>query len=189
MDDIYQFVFRGVLAEEALDRAGRKTKRSALIDESEVAETLSILSLDEALVENARQMSVVYIAIAAFENGVRDLVSGVMLENEGENWWAKVPKGIRESSKKRMEEEKQVRWHTQRGINPINYTTLGNLAAIMRNNWVHFEAHIHSMEWAINVFDAIERSRNVIMHSSNLDDEDIERLGIYIRDWVKQVGI
>ena len=133
-------------------------------------------------------MSIVYIAVAAFENGVRDLVSGVMLENEGENWWSKVPKGIRETAEKRMQEEKQVRWHTQRGLEPINYTTLGNLTAIMRNNWTNFEPHIHSLEWATNVFDAIERSRNVIMHSGNLGREDVERLGIYIRDWIKQVG-
>jgi hypothetical protein len=65
---------------------------------------------------------------------------------------------------------------------------LSNLLAIMRNNWVEFEPYIGNIEWAANIFDAIERSRNVIMHSGVLDKEDIERLGIYIRDWIKQVG-
>ena len=188
MDYLYEFVFRGNLAEESLDRAGRKTSRTADLSEAEVAQTLCIHLLDDIFVEDAKKMSVVFIAVTAFENSVRELVAGVMLEGEGDNWWSKVPKSVRESAEKRMEDEKQVRWHTQRGLEPINYTTLGNLIAIMRSNWSHFEAHIHSLEWATNVFEAIERSRNVIMHSGNLEREDIERLGIYIRDWIKQVG-
>ena len=43
-------------------------------------------------------------------------------------------------------------------------------------------------DWAAAIFDVIERSRNVIMHSGVLDKEDIQRLGINIRDWIKQVG-
>jgi hypothetical protein len=44
------------------------------------------------------------------------------------------------------------------------------------------------VEWATSIFASIERSRNVIMHSGVLDIEDVERLGINIRDWIKQVG-
>ena len=39
-----------------------------------------------------------------------------------------------------------------------------------------------------SVLDTIERSRNVIMHSGSLDRVDIERVGMNIRDWIKQVG-
>jgi hypothetical protein len=45
-----------------------------------------------------------------------------------------------------------------------------------------------SVEWVKAVFEAIERSRNVIMHSGTLGREDIERVGMNIRDWVRQVG-
>ncbi|PLX70137.1 MAG: hypothetical protein C0603_04135 [Denitrovibrio sp.] len=188
MDNIYEFVFRGLLTEEALDRNGRKTIRTASISDIEMAETLSIPFLDDEFVSDAKKMSVVFIAVASFENSVRDLVSGIMLESKGEGWWDSVAKGIKEPALKRMKAEENVKWHAQRGQNPINYTTLANLVAIMRHDWETFEPHIHNLEWASNVFDAIERSRNVIMHSGTLDKEDIERLGIYIRDWIKQVG-
>ena len=52
----------------------------------------------------------------------------------------------------------------------------------------HFEPYIPSIEWAANILDVVERSRNVIMHSGRLDRPDIERVDIFIRDWVKQVG-
>ncbi|WP_029133547.1 Swt1 family HEPN domain-containing protein [Sedimenticola selenatireducens] len=187
--EVYDFVFKGLLTEEALDRAGRKNRSSLLLSDEEIANTLSISSLPDDLVNEARQMAMVYTAVAAFENAVRELISGVLLESKGENWWEdSVSQKIRERAEKRRDDELKVKWHTQRGSAPINYTTMADLINIMRNNWDDFEAHIQSIDWAANVFDAVERSRNVIMHSGVLEKGDIERLGIFIRDWVKQVG-
>ncbi|MFC1513195.1 Swt1 family HEPN domain-containing protein, partial [Thermodesulfobacteriota bacterium] len=112
-----------------------------------------------------------------------------LLENKGEGWWTEcVSQKIRDRATKRLDDEKKTRWHTQRGDDPINYTTMADLVNIMRNNWECFEPYIQSVEWAASIFDAVERSRNVIMHSGTLEKGDVERLGIFIRDWVKQVG-
>ena len=188
MSEVYEFAFKGLLTEEALDQAGRKTRKSLDLPDELISKTLSLDLMDDDIVHAARQMAIVYTATASFENSVRELISGVLAESKGEQWWSGVAKGIREPAEKRMEEEQKSKWHTQRGQNPINYTTLGNLLAIMRHNWDEFEPHIHDIDWATAIFDAIERSRNVIMHSGNLEKADIERLGINIRDWIKQVG-
>jgi hypothetical protein len=188
INKVYEFAFKGMLTEEALDRVGRKTKKSVGLSDEKIAQTLSIDLMDDDIVHSAKQMAIVYTATASFENSVRELISGVLAETKGEKWWSEVAKGIRESAEKRMEEEQKTKWHTQRDQNPINYTTLGNLLAIMRHNWVEFEPYIQDIDWATAIFDAIERSRNVIMHSGSLEKADIERLGIYIRDWIKQVG-
>lgn len=45
-----------------------------------------------------------------------------------------------------------------------------------------------SLEWAKQIFTTLEKSRNVIMHSGELGERDIERIGINIRDWISQVG-
>ena len=156
----------------------------------EIAKALSIDLLDDDLVNASKSMSVVYTAVAAFENSARNLISNILLEEIGENWWeACVSEKIRKRAETRMEEEKKVRWHTQRGDDPINFTSLPDLISIVRKNWERFQPYIHSVEWAASVFDIVERSRNVIMHSGTLGKEDIERLGINIRDWIKQVGI
>lgn len=188
-DEVYNFVFRGLLAEEALDRAGRKSKILSLAGDEEIAKSISLDLLDEDLVASARRMSVVYTAIAAFENSVRALISKVMLESIGAGWWdVCVSEKIKERAKTRQEEEKSIKWHAQRGSDSINYATLGDLINIIRNNWDRFEPYIQSIEWAANIFDTLERSRNVIMHSGSLEKADVERVGINIRDWVKQVG-
>jgi len=186
---LYNFVMRGMLTSRALDDAGRKNLSSLATDEAEVEKTLSVNLLDRTHVENARTMATVYTAISAFENTIRELISGVLLEATGEDWWTKcVSEKVRQRSEKRREDEEKTRWHTQRGSDPINYTTMSDLVNIMRKNSDVFEPYVRSIDWVANVFDAVERSRNVIMHSGTLDKGDIERLGIYIRDWIKQVG-
>ena len=188
-DEIYNFAFRGLLAEEALDKAGRKSKLASDFDDADIIRSISLDLLDEDLVREAKKMCIVYTAINAFENSIRQLIAKELSETVGENWWEiSVSEKVRERAKTRMEEEKNIRWHAQRGKDPINYTMLGDLINIIRNNWEKFEPYIQSIEWAASIFDVLERSRNVIMHSGTLEKADIERIGINIRDWVKQVG-
>jgi len=186
---LYEFAFRGFLAEEALDQAGRVHPNISDTLDQETAARLAVETLDGAFIVPAREMAVVYMAIAAFENSVRRLIESVLLEKVGETWW---DTGVSTNIKRKVEapqkEEERIRWHTQRGSSPITYTDLGDLGNIIRTAWPHFEAHIPSIEWAASILDVIERSRNVIMHSGYLSRVDIERIGINIRDWVKQVG-
>jgi hypothetical protein len=88
---------------------------------------------------------------------------------------------------RRANEEKR-KFHAQRGDVPVNYTELKDLLNIIRANWEAFEAFLPSADWTASVFDSVERSRNVIMHSGTLGPRDIERVGIHIRDWITQVG-
>jgi hypothetical protein len=186
---LYEFVFRGFLAEEALDRAGRQHPNVASALDQTIAERLATEVLDESFLASARRMAVVYMAIAAFENSARKLITTVLSDKVGDKWWEQsVSAGIRKKAETRQKEEERIRWHTQRGAAPINYTDLGDLGNIIRNAWPHFEPYMPSIEWASSVFDVIERSRNVIMHSGTLERTDVERIGINIRDWVKQVG-
>ena len=186
---LYDFTFRGLLAEEALDRAGRQNRSHSALLDSAVADALSLDLLDADLVTQARAMATVYTAIAAFENSMRKLIKTVLLEQKGENWWeVAVSEKIRTRAAQKQKDEEKIRWHAQRGADPIYYTLMGDLESIMRQNWDLFEPYIPSVEWAANIFDVIERSRNVIMHSGTLEQADVERIGIFVRDWVKQVG-
>ena len=186
---LYDFIFRGLLTEESLDRDGRKTRHVLGMADPEIAAAISLDSLDDVHLENARSMAVVYTAIAAFENGVRELVVRTLVDKYKEEWWEKgFTTKVRETAEKRMKDEQSAKWHSQRGEDPINYTNFGNLKSAMNNNWAEFEDLIGSLTWATGIFEVVERSRNVIMHSGTLDREDIDRLGVNIRDWVKQVG-
>lgn len=189
-DKLYAGVFRALLTEEALDRAGRLKSRAFEGDLEEIEKLIAIESLDEVYVQNAKRMSVVYTAIAAFENSVRDIISKTMLENVGADWWqTKVSEKIRKAAEERKVAEEKVKWHTQRGEDPIQFTMLPNLLSILRQNSDIFQDLINDMEWAAAIFETIERSRNVIMHSGTLTNRDIARLGSLFRDWNAQVSV
>ena len=185
----YEFVFRGILADEALDQAGRTRWNLGGLSDADIAAALSIDLLDPDLYGQARKMAIAYAAIAAFENSARRLVKTVLVDQFGSEWWEK---GFSQGAKKRAEQlradEESVKWQTPRGADLIDYTQLKDLVISMETNRDAFEPFVRSVEWAKAIFGVIERARNVIMHSGVLGEQDIERVGINIRDWVKQVG-
>lgn len=189
-DKLYSFVMKGELTKVALNKSGVESKFSNLnILANEYINCLAIDLLDENKVEHSTLMATVYTAIAAFENTVREFIVKVLLEHKGANWWEScVSEKIRKQAESRKSEEEKIRWHTPRGDEMINYVDFGDLASIMNQNFDLFEVHLVSIEWARQIFQTLERSRNVIMHSGELGRRDIERIGTNIRDWISQVG-
>jgi hypothetical protein len=49
-------------------------------------------------------------------------------------------------------------------------------------------AVVGNLEWSKTLLGGLEKSRNIVMHGGQLDLEDVERVGMNIRDWVRQVG-
>ncbi len=189
-DRLYSFVMRGELTKISLNRAGVLSKYSTSeVLAQEYINCLSLELLDDECVSNAKEMATVYTAIAAFENMVRQFVVKILLEHKGENWWEEcVSEKIRKFAESRKHEEEKIKWHTPRGDSMINYIEFGDLISIMQQNFDLFEVHIISIDWARQIIQTLERSRNVIMHSGQLGKKDIERIGTNIRDWVSQVG-
>lgn len=189
-DQIYSFVLRGNLAKVAMERTellGR-SNNSNYID-SEIAEHLSIDLLDEEHVIISKKMASVYVAITSFKNMVRDFIAKTLSEEKGENWWEEsVSEAIRKRAESRRKEEEKIKWHQQRGDRLLNYTEMGDLNNIIQQNWNEFEDYLISLDWARQIINTLERSRNVIMHGGELGDRDIERVGTNIRDWINQVG-
>lgn len=189
MDTLYSFVCRGLLTEASLDKAGRQRRRHfGNNDASQMRGSLSFALLDPDLLADAQRMSIAYTAIHAFENTVRKLVIKAMAENHGESWWTKVPERIQKMVKTRMEEDGKFRWHGARGSTEINYCDFGDLSAIIVTNWPIFEPVVANMEWAKAVLNTLEKSRNIVMHGGVLAKEDVERVGMNIRDWIRQTG-
>jgi hypothetical protein len=189
-DYFYDFVYRAMLTEEALDSAGRPRHSNGGLVATEVSDALSFELFDDDLLTPARLMSTVYTAIAAFEMSVRRFVKKVLMDTYGEDWWDQgVSEKIRKFVDTRRADEEKVKWHGVRGDDLLSYTELGHLPAIIQQNWEHFEAYVPRVDWATALFSTLERSRNVIMHSGSLSLPDVERIGMNIRDWNKQVSL
>ena len=144
---LYDFTFRGLLAEQALDRNGRRNGNHGEMLDAEIARALSIDSLDGELVAEARAMATVYTAIAAFENSVRKLIKTVLLEQKGENWWElSVSEKIRIRAAAKQKEEEKIRWHAQRGADPLFLFALGEDDALRRTTQAFIDARKHARD-------------------------------------------
>ena len=185
-DELYAFAYRGLLARQAADDThGPKNANKA----EHIASRLPFRLMDETVVARAKEMAVVYTAIAAFENVARDFIEKRLIEEVGDNWWEQcVPDKRRQKAESRRDEENRIRWHAKRGDSPLYYTELEDLSATIVTNHDRFVAIIEDLEWVKQIFRTVERSRNIIMHSGYLEGEDIERLGMALRDWLAQVG-
>ncbi len=189
MNDLYTFIYRGLLTEESLDKAGRKQRyHFGPEDASRIRQALAFDMLDPILLAEAQRMSVVYTGIHTFENVVRQLVKSTMAEAHQEAWWTEVPERIQKKVKSRMEQDSKFRWHGARGGTELMYCDFGDLSSIIVTNWPLFEDILVNLEWAKSVLNTLEMSRNTIMHGGVLAREDIERIGMNIRDWIRQTG-
>lgn len=189
MKDLYNFVYRGVLTDESLDKAGRKARNVLGPEDAErIRSALAFDLLDSDRTVNAEKMAIIYTAIHAFENSVRHFVVTGMAEAHEEEWWSKVPEKVRKKVQSRMEDEAKFRWHGARGGGEIEYCDFGDLTSIIAVNWAVFEHVLSDLEWVKAILSILERSRNIIMHGGVLARQDIERIGMNIRDWVRQAG-
>ena len=120
MNSLYTFVYRGVLTDESLDKAGRKSRaRMGSPDLERIRSALAFELLDPDLITIANEMATIYTAVHAFENSVRLFVSAGMVEKFNEEWWNKIPERIRKKVGNRMREETKFRWHGSRGPTEI----------------------------------------------------------------------
>jgi hypothetical protein len=189
VNDLYNFVYRGVLTDESLDKAGRKLRSATGPAEADrMRAALAFDLLDNDRLASAEREAIIYTAIHAFENSVRHFVSTGMAEEHKEEWWSKVPEKVRKKVQTRVEEEAKFRWHGARGGAEIDYCDFGDLSSIITVNWLVFEDVLSDLEWVKSTLSVLERSRNIVMHGGVLARQDIERIGVNIRDWVRQAG-
>ena len=189
MDKLYSFVYKGILAEESLKKANAKTVVDIEeFDELKIKKSLSFDMLDQEFLQQSIKTSIIYQAIHTFENMIRKMVVKAMDEKYHLDWWEHVSESIQKKVSARKEEERKIKWHASRGSSEIFYCDFGDLSAIICSNWELFEELLRNQEWVKQLLLALEKSRNVIMHGGNLAQEDIERIGVHIRDWLRQTG-
>lgn len=152
---------------------GRKTTEYAQFESSMRAE--------------AARMSEYYEVFYCLENSIRSLVSDILLDAEGADWWdsARVDeKRIREPALGRRKKE------VDSGITPrsdrlIDYTTFGELSQIITDNWDLFDPVFNSKIAVSNVSNQLNLLRGPIAHCNPTDELEQDRLNLAVRSWFR----
>jgi hypothetical protein len=184
-----EFLFKGLAIEDALNELeAQGLAVRAPTDTQALQRVVSLEEFAETIRTAAMKALPAYLAFFCLENSARELIAERMAERHGADWWKGVSRSIQEKVEKRQEKEGRERWHVQRGATPIYYTDFGDLKSIIQLNWADFEDLFPDVNWVITRFSELEASRNIVAHNNILDKNEVDRIKLYLVDWVRQVG-
>lgn len=189
-DAMRSWLFKGLAVEQALDeleRSGMAVR--AETDPQALQRVMPMEDFSGDLRRAGMRALPAYLAFFMLENSARELIVDRLQEKHGTDWWQTcATRPVQKSVAGRQEKEGKNRWHMQRGASEIYYTDFGDLSSLIQNNWEAFEDLFPDIDWVLARFRELEASRNIVAHNNLLDERELDRLKMYLADWVKQVG-
>lgn len=189
-DPIKGFMFNGLLAKHAvkdMQTAGLVHRPEVGDDQRKEADLFA--PVQELIRGNSLQMQYAFRLLFVLENTVRELITSRFFDADGTSWFdTRASAQMKSKVNGRRETEDKNQWHTGRNQEPIYYLDFGDLAKLIINNWTVFEDLLPSQAWVQGRLEDAERSRNVIAHTNVLSAEEVSRLEMYLRDWIRQTG-
>lgn len=184
------FGLNNLALEAGVRRAGSQTgydyghniKKQTAIDEKYFPQ------FDQKLRLEAEMMAANYRIFYCLENSIRSLVTDIMIEAHGIDWWmSKVPDQVKihVTSTQKKEREAGV---SQRSPDAIDYTTFGELGEIIKSNWSDFTDVFQNLKALEKVISTLNALRGPIAHCKPLAEDEVLRLHISVRDWFRAMG-
>lgn len=189
-DELKGFIFNGLLAKHAIkDMQASGIVHAPDVADTQRAETDLFASVQELIRTNSLHMQYAFRLLFALENTVRELITSRFYDADGAAWFdIRATAPMKTKVQNRRDTEQKNQWHAGRNQDPIYYLDFGDLAKLIINHWSTFEDLLPNQAWVQGRLDDAERSRNVIAHTNVLPSDEVSRLEMYLRDWIKQIG-
>lgn len=192
-DQVKAFGMTNLLIESDLDQIESKLSiklRNADKDESSqnAIERAYFPQFEESLRNEAAAMAKSYELFYCLEKTIRKQISNLLEANKGSDWWndTVVPPVIITEVKKRIQRERESAI-TLRSLEPLDYTTFGELGEIIKTNWQIFASIFSNFKAVEKVMSNLNSLRNPIAHCSLLAEDEKLRLELSLRDWFRLV--
>lgn len=185
MDKLKLFAMKNLLLETELAKLEKSGIEIGHLQTIEKDDVVDIELFEADIRTQAKKMADFYVLYYSVENTIRRLISERLNEKYGANWWEeKVPDGVKKDVKDRQEKEKDS-VISLRSEDPLYYTNFGELIDILNANWDDFSDTIRSRKAMQQVLSQFNLLRNVIAHSCELNDDEIKRLELLVKDWLR----
>ena len=184
-DRIKLFGMKNLLLEADLadlEKKGIEIGHSQTVEQKEIVDT-EIFEID--IRKQAKQMVDLYYLLFCLENSIRKLVGERLREKYGSTWWdTRVPEPVRKNVLKKQKNEKDTPF-SERSEEPIYYTDFRELVEIIEQNWIDFSDTFRSIESVKSTLTTLNVLRRPIAHNSVLDEDEILRFKLHIKDWIR----
>jgi hypothetical protein len=189
--DIRDFFFRGLMFESEASKfqtAGIQIGASTTqAEEQLLSEALSPFSIGRR--NSALEMARLYAVLHCFENEIREYIRDVLTENDGVDWWSKLPPKMKTHSECRQEIALKDSWLEGEKSDLLGFVDFGMLGSIIVEKWTYFSNVIPSQHWLKQRMDELEKVRNFIAHNRTLLPSEYQRVYMYIADWNRVIGL
>jgi hypothetical protein len=165
-----------------LERSGIEIGHNITLEKDELVDTDLF---EHEILKTGRKMADFYVLYFSLENSVRKLITDVLSEKYGVDWWElKVPNGVKDKVKKLQQDERDTAVSIRSDEN-LAYTNFGELIDIFNCNWSDFSDILRSQKSVQSTLSQFNNVRNVIAHSCELNDDEILRFKLLIKDWLR----
>jgi hypothetical protein len=142
----------------------------------------------EQVREEAERMAKNYVLFYSLENSIRDLITDVLSEKYGHDWWVEpgvVPEVVSKSAENNQKKESGA-GVTVRSDRMIDYTNFGELGEIIKANWDDFGSILRDKRAVERILANLNTLRASIAHCTALAPDEELRLHLSLRDWFRQ---
>lgn len=160
---------------------------SKYTEEQLLSEALSPFSISRR--NDALEMSRLYSVLHCFENEIREYIRSTLSENDGIDWWDKIPVKMRSHAENRQKTALADSWLEGEKSDLLGFIDFGMLASIIIEKWMYFDNIIPSQHWLKQRMEELEKARNFIAHNRMLLPSEFQRIYMYIADWNRVIGL
>ena len=160
---------------------------STYAEEQLLAESISPFSI--ARRNSALEMARLYAVLHCFENEIREYIRGTLTENDGADWWTKLPAKMKTFAESRQETALKDSWLEGEKTDLLGFVDFGMLSTIIIEKWSYFSNVIPSQHWLKQRMEELEKVRNFIAHNRVLLPTEYQRVYMYIADWNRVIGL
>jgi hypothetical protein len=184
-DDLKLFGIHNLILEselQKLEQSGLQIEHTKTIQRAEVVD---VELFEGDILQEARKMADFYAIYYSLENSIRRLISGRLAEKYGATWWKdKVPEGVQKAVKEKQQDERDTAMSI-RSEDPLSYTNFGELICIFDTNWNDFSDTLRSKKAMQLILSQFNKIRNVVAHSCELNEDEITRFKLLVKDWFR----
>jgi len=156
-----------------------------LVDKDKKVESSISDYFEEQIYQEANLMAQHYMTFYCLERSARNIVIGKLEAIHGGGWWAStVPPNIQTSVSQNMQRELDA-GVTPRSESEIDYTTFGELGEIVKANWADFGDIFKSPKAFTKIMSNLNVLRGPIAHCSPLSEDEVLRLELTVKDWIR----
>jgi len=191
LDRIRAFGMTGFQIRDDIQKVEKSTSYE-LLPRSKTKVTREIEGYDQfslKLRQDAHEMSQFYEIFFCLENTIRGLVSDILKDENGSDWWNTdcVKQHIQSEVSGRQKKELDS-GYSARSEREIDYTTFGELSQLITDNWDQFTTVFNSKPGVSRVMNELNVLRGPIAHCCNISPFEKDRISLVVRNWLRLVA-